>query len=68
MLRLIKNVKQFVYASSSSVYGDESSLPKKEEKTGNCLSPYAVSKKANELYADVFSKLYGIACTGFQVF
>ena len=50
------NIRQFVYASSSSVYGDEPTLPKKEESTGNCLSPYAVSKKANELYATCFCR------------
>lgn len=63
-----KNVKKFVYASSSSVYGDEPTLPKTEEKTGNCLSPYAVSKKANELYASVFAKSYGIPVIGFRYF
>lgn len=62
------NVAQFVYASSSSVYGDEPTLPKKEERTGNCLSPYAVSKKADELYAEVFSKVYGISVLGFRYF
>lgn len=62
------NVKQFVYASSSSVYGDEPSLPKREDRTGNCLSPYAVSKKADELYADVFSKVYNIPVLGFRYF
>ncbi len=62
------NVKQFVYASSSSVYGDDATLPKKEEITGNCLSPYAVSKKTNELYADVFSKIYNIPVLGFRYF
>ena len=62
------NVKKVVYASSSSVYGDEPSLPKKEEKTGNCLSPYAVSKKTNELYAQVFSEVYGIPLIGFRYF
>lgn len=61
-------VRQFVYASSSSVYGDEPSLPKIEGRTGNCLSPYAVSKKANELYADVFSKVYNIPLIGFRYF
>ncbi len=61
-------IRQFVYASSSSVYGDDAALPKKEDKTGNCLSPYAVSKKANELYADVFSKVYHIPASRFQVF
>ena len=62
------NVKAFVYASSSAVYGDEPNLPKVEEKVGNPLSPYAVTKKANELYADVFSKLYGMKVLGFRYF
>ncbi|MDQ2721083.1 MAG: SDR family oxidoreductase [Bacteroidota bacterium] len=62
------NVRQFVYASSSSVYGDEPTLPKKEDKVGNCLSPYAVSKKVNELYAEVFSKVYNIPVLGFRYF
>jgi UDP-N-acetylglucosamine 4-epimerase len=62
------NVKQFVYASSSSVYGDEPTLPKKEDRIGNCLSPYAVSKRADELYADVFSKVYSIPVLGFRYF
>ena len=61
-------VKAFVYASSSSVYGDEPNLPKVEEKIGNPLSPYAVTKKANELYADVFSKLYGMKLVGYRYF
>jgi UDP-N-acetylglucosamine 4-epimerase len=62
------NVKQFVYASSSSVYGDEPTLPKREDRTGNCLSPYAVSKMADELYAGVFSKVYTIPVIGFRYF
>lgn len=62
------NIKQFVYASSSSVYGDEPTLPKKEDRIGNCLSPYAVSKRADELYADVFAKAYGIPVLGFRYF
>jgi UDP-N-acetylglucosamine 4-epimerase len=62
------NVKQFVYASSSSVYGDEPTLPKKEERIGNCLSPYAVSKRANELYAQVFCDVYKIPVIGFRYF
>lgn len=62
------NIKQFVYASSSSVYGDEPTLPKIESRVGNCLSPYAVSKKADELYADVFAKTYGIPVLGFRYF
>jgi len=61
-------VKQFVYASSSSVYGDEPTLPKIEDRIGNCLSPYAVSKRADELYADVFSKAYHIPVLGFRYF
>lgn len=62
------NVKTFVYASSSSVYGDEPNLPKVEERVGNPLSPYAVTKKTNELYADVFAKLYGMKLAGFRYF
>jgi UDP-N-acetylglucosamine 4-epimerase len=61
-------VKTFVYASSSSVYGDEPNLPKKEERTGNLLSPYAVSKMTNELYASVFSRLYGMKVVGLRYF
>ena len=61
-------VKQFVYASSSSVYGDEPSLPKKEERVGNCLSPYALTKKTNELYAQVFADVYGLNTIGFRYF
>ncbi|MBA3674511.1 MAG: NAD-dependent epimerase/dehydratase family protein, partial [Chitinophagaceae bacterium] len=49
------NLKRFVYASSSSVYGDEPTLPKKEGRIGNCLSPYAVSKRVDEMYAQVFT-------------
>lgn len=63
-----KQVKTFVYASSSSVYGDEATLPKKEDKTGNCLSPYAVTKKTNELYARVFADAYGMKSMGFRYF
>ena len=62
------NVKRFVYASSSSVYGDEPTLPKKEERIGNCLSPYAVSKRANELYAKVFADVYKMPLMGFRYF
>ncbi|MEP7165733.1 MAG: NAD-dependent epimerase/dehydratase family protein [Ferruginibacter sp.] len=61
-------VKQFVYASSSSVYGDEPTLPKLEEKVGNCLSPYAATKKTNELYAQVFADVYGLNVVGFRYF
>ncbi len=62
------NIKKFAYASSSAVYGDEPTLPKKEDRTGNCLSPYAVSKKANELYAQVFAGVYDISLIGFRYF
>jgi UDP-N-acetylglucosamine 4-epimerase len=61
-------VKKFVYASSSSVYGDEQSLPKVEEKIGRQLSPYAVSKYTNELYANVFHKVYGMNVIGLRYF
>ena len=62
------NIKRFVYASSSSVYGDEKTLPKQEDKIGNCLSPYAVSKRVNELYAQVFADVYKIPAIGFRYF
>lgn len=70
MITAAKNagVKSFVYASSSSVYGDEPNLPKREEKVGNPLSPYAVTKKTNELYADVFARLYGMKVLGLRYF
>lgn len=61
-------VKRFIYASSSSVYGDSEELPKVEERTGNLLSPYAVTKKTNELYASVFSKNYGMETIGLRYF
>ena len=61
-------IRKLVYASSSAVYGDEPTLPKMEERTGNCLSPYAVSKKANELYAQVFGDVYSIPLIGFRYF
>ena len=61
-------VQQFVYASSSSVYVDEPTLPKKEDRIGNCLSPYAVSKRADELYAAVFATSYHIPVLGFRYF
>ena len=61
-------VKQFVYASSSSVYGDEPTLPKIEDRIGNCMSPYAATKKTNELYAQVFADVYGINVLGFRYF
>ena len=70
MLNAAKNnqVKRFVFASSSSVYGDDKTMPKVEEITGNLLSPYAVTKKSNELYADVFYKTYGLETIGLRYF
>ena len=53
-------IKRFVYAASSSTYGDSESMPKVEDVIGKPLSPYAVTKYVNELYADVFSKTYGL--------
>jgi UDP-N-acetylglucosamine/UDP-N-acetylgalactosamine 4-epimerase len=61
-------VKRFVYAASSSTYGDEPSLPKTEDVIGSPLSPYAVTKLVNELYADVFFRCYGFACIGLRYF
>jgi UDP-N-acetylglucosamine 4-epimerase len=58
----------FVYAASSAVYGDHPDLPKQEERTGNQLSPYAVTKYANELYAGVFSRCYSLHATGLRYF
>jgi len=62
------NVKRFVYAASSSTYGDSESLPKVEETIGKPLSPYAITKYVNELYADIFSKTYGLECIGLRYF
>jgi UDP-N-acetylglucosamine 4-epimerase len=61
-------IKRFVFASSSSVYGDDKTMPKVENTTGNLLSPYAVSKKTNELYADVFYRTYGLEVIGLRYF
>ncbi len=61
-------VTTFVYASSSSVYGDEPNLPKQEARIGNCLSPYAATKKTNELFAQVFADAYGVQLMGFRYF
>jgi UDP-N-acetylglucosamine/UDP-N-acetylgalactosamine 4-epimerase len=61
-------VKRFIYAASSSTYGDSESLPKVEETIGRPLSPYAITKYVNELYADVFSKTYGIETIGLRYF
>ena len=61
-------VKRFVYASSSSVYGDHPALPKKEENLGNLLSPYALTKFVDELAAGVFHRSYGLDCIGLRYF
>lgn len=61
-------VKRFVYAASSSTYGDSESLPKVEEIIGKPLSPYAITKYVNELYAEIFSKAYGIETIGLRYF
>jgi UDP-N-acetylglucosamine/UDP-N-acetylgalactosamine 4-epimerase len=61
-------VSRFIYASSSSVYGDDAQLPKVEERTGNLLSPYAVSKATNELYAAVFNRVYNLEVIGLRYF
>lgn len=62
------NVKRFVYAASSSTYGDHPALPKVEENIGKPLSPYAVTKYVNELYADVFAKTYDFKTIGLRYF
>ncbi|WP_035065700.1 SDR family oxidoreductase [Carnobacterium maltaromaticum] len=62
------NVKKFVYASSSSVYGDEPNLPKKEGIEGNVLSPYALTKKVAEEYGRLYSNLYGLETIGLRYF
>lgn len=61
-------VKRFVYAASSSTYGDHPGLPKIEERIGNPLSPYAVTKYADELYAQVFGRCYGLPTIGLRYF
>ncbi len=63
-----EGISRFVYAASSSTYGDSEALPKVEDKIGKPLSPYAVTKYVNELYADVFSKTYGIETIGLRYF
>lgn len=70
MLTAAKDAKvtTFVYAASSSTYGDHPALPKVEENIGKPLSPYAVTKYVNELYADVFNKTYGLNTTGLRYF
>lgn len=61
-------VKRFMYAASSSTYGDSQSLPKVEDVIGRPLSPYAVTKYVNELYADIFARTYGMECIGLRYF
>ena len=61
-------VKRFVYASSSSVYGDEPNLPKREDRIGNVLSPYALTKKVDEEYGRLYTNLYGLETVGFRYF
>jgi UDP-N-acetylglucosamine 4-epimerase len=61
-------VRRFVYASSSSVYGDDPELPKVEKVTGRPLSPYAATKMINELYAGVFARVYGLEAVGLRYF
>lgn len=63
-----EKVKRFVYAASSSTYGDSEALPKVEQTIGKPLSPYAITKYVNELYADIFSKTYGLSCIGLRYF
>ncbi len=62
------NIKRIVYASSSSVYGDDNNLPKEESRVGNVLSPYAATKKIDEIYADVFTKCYDMEIIGLRYF
>jgi UDP-N-acetylglucosamine 4-epimerase len=61
-------VKRFIYAASSSTYGDSEVLPKVEDVIGKPLSPYAITKYVNELYAEIFSKTYGIETIGLRYF
>lgn len=70
MLTVVKDegIKNFVYAASSSTYGDHPALPKIEENIGKPLSPYAVTKYVNELYAEVFSRVYGLNSIGLRYF
>jgi UDP-N-acetylglucosamine/UDP-N-acetylgalactosamine 4-epimerase len=64
----LTGVKRFVYASSSSVYGDSTVLPKVEGEEGNVLSPYALSKKINEYYGKLYTEVYGLECIGLRYF
>lgn len=64
----LAGVRRFVYASSSAVYGDHPGLPKTEQQTGNCLSPYALTKYANELQAQLYGRCYGVETVGLRYF
>lgn len=63
-----EKIEKFVYAASSSTYGDSESLPKVEDKIGKPLSPYAITKYVNELYAEIFSSTYGLKTIGLRYF
>ena len=63
-----EDIKRIVYASSSSVYGDNPILPKVEENTGKLLSPYSATKYINEIYAGIFTRCYGLECIGLRYF
>ena len=65
---LENKVKKFIYASSSSVYGDDDRLPKKEGEEGRVLSPYALTKRINEEYADLYFRTYGLDTIGLRYF
>lgn len=62
------SIKKFIYASSSSVYGDEPTLPKKEGREGKLMSPYALTKKVNEQYGHIYTKLYNLDTVGLRYF
>ena len=64
----VAGVRRFIYAASSSTYGDEPNLPKREERIGNPLSPYAATKLTNEIYAAVYARSYGFAAIGLRYF
>jgi len=66
--RLAGSVKRIVYASSSAIYGDAVKLPKMEGEEGRLLSPYAITKYANELYGNLYTHLYGVQCIGLRYF
>lgn len=63
-----EKVKRFIYAASSSTYGDSTKLPKVEDEIGKPLSPYAITKYVNELYADIFARCYGLETIGLRYF